>query len=190
MSDMFHLSTNSRYIEPQDFMNLSLSKISLRVRQEPQGVEAAPKQRRSGRWDEISSPEPHSNEAIRKMLDEAIRATEALDQGQPIKWQDPAQLPPAVLTWLKGQKQVLFCDGPINGESDIAITLDKYKTSLSRSERREIERRFPGQGLRMMLRQLMLMQKKHLESLDCAHLDYFHNRFDAVPVQTVVLVGN
>ena len=153
-------------------------------------MEAAPKQRRSGRWDEISSPEPHSNEAIREMLDEAIRATEALDQGQPIKWQDPAQLPPAVLTWLKGQKQVLFCDGPINGESDIAITLDKYKTSLSRSERREIERRFPGQGLRMMLRQLMLMQKKHLESLDCAHLDYFHNRFDAVPVQTVVLVGN
>ena len=101
------------------------------VRQEPQGVEAAPKRRHSGRWGEIFSPEPHSNEANRKMLDEATKATEALGQGQPTKWQDPAQLPPVVLTWLKGQKQVLFYDGPINGESDITITLDKCKTSLS-----------------------------------------------------------
>ena len=159
------------------------------VRQEPQGVEAAPKRRHSGRWGEIFSPEPHGNEANRKMLDEATKATEALGQGQPTKWQDPAQLPPVVLTWLKDQKQVLFYDGPINGESDITITLDKCKTSLSRSERREIERRFPGQGLRTMLGQLMLMQKKHLESLDCAHLDYFHNRFGAVPVQTVCTCG-
>lgn len=132
------------------------------VRQEPQGVEATLKRRHSGRWGEIFSPEPHSNEAIRKMLDEATKATEALDQGQPTKWQDPAQLPPAVLTWLKGQKQVLFYDGPINGASDIAITLDKCKTSLSRSERREIERHFLGQGLRTMLGQLMLGQKSVL----------------------------
>ena len=54
---------------------------------------------------------------------------------------------------------------------------------------REIERRFPGQGLRTMLGQLMPMQKRHLESLDCAHLDYFHNRFDAVPVQAMYLWG-
>jgi hypothetical protein len=68
------------------------------VRQELQGVEAAPKRRHSGRWGEIFGPEPHSNEAIRKVLDEATKSTEALDQGQPTKWQDPAQLPPAVLS--------------------------------------------------------------------------------------------
>jgi len=69
-----------------------------KVCQEPQGVETAPRQRHNGRWDEVFSPEPHSNETIQKMLNKAIRATEALNQRQPTKRQGPAQLPPAVLT--------------------------------------------------------------------------------------------
>lgn len=76
--------------------------------QEPQASTVAPQPSQCGGWYEIFNMHPHSNAEIRTMLDPAIREAEVADQEPSTIWRDPGDLPPAILTWLKGQKQILF----------------------------------------------------------------------------------
>ncbi|KIN07216.1 hypothetical protein OIDMADRAFT_139835 [Oidiodendron maius Zn] len=74
-----------------------------------------------GNWEQFFNKNPHSNLTLIKLLPDAILAV-TLPEIQ--NWLDPSTMPPPVLNWWKGQKQILFYNVRVSGLDNMLPVLE------------------------------------------------------------------
>ena len=106
-------------------------------------------------------------------------------------WHHPSQFPHPVRQWFKGQKDVLFYYGTVSSSTDIEIAFNKcselQQNYASQQGKKEQKKDCQLQG---MLLQLMLMQKKKLDSVTSSNEDLVFNRIDGSTVDAVCPCGS
>lgn len=141
----------------------------------------------SGEWDIYFNKYPHSDSQIRLLLPSAIAAISS-DTEQ--DWITPDQFHPDVLEWFRGQKEVLFCYGPVSGRNDIAEAFEKCTAASKLNQSNDKLDAIPEQTTtKKMLHGLMAIQQEKLKSTTKKFETLSHSRFDGSKVLTKCACG-
>ncbi|OKL56982.1 hypothetical protein UA08_07958 [Talaromyces atroroseus] len=98
----------------------------------------------TGDWDIFFNSTPHSNQAFRELIPEALGALEKCTSD----WQSPSDLPEPVLRWFQGQKEILFYNIPVSSFNDVTRKLETIVPSTRFGQG-------PSEGLGELLIRLM-----------------------------------
>ena len=147
---------------------------------------------RVGEWYQYFEKFPHSNDKTRRLLPAAIETAKLAISRNSTDWHHPSQFPHPVLEWFKGQKDVIFYYGTVSSLADIEIAFKKYselspQNYSSQQPKNQQEKDYQLQG---MLLQLMLTQKKKLDSIIGSHQELIFNRIDGSTVETSCPCGD
>lgn len=121
-----------------------------------------------GVWASCFYKKPHSNDDLRKLIPLALDDLAACESST--DWKQPFDLPHRVLEWFLGQKQILFSSVAISSFQDVLEALERLlETRVSRSRL---------DALQWILRQTLVHQQQHLETVTLSHQQAYHSRFD------------
>ena len=137
---------------------------------------------RNGEWHAYFDQYSYSNNATEASLPAAIEATTLAIESDSKDCHDPSHFPPAVLEWFKGQKDVLFYNGPVSSTKGIEFAFEKC-VDVKEVNKQNVHGEI-GRQLRYVLHQLMLKQQHHLVSQTSANDSLLFNHVDDSTVET------
>ena len=111
-------------------------------------------------WEDTFDEKPHSNNKLRGILAPAIEITTSMLDTD-MDWESPHDFPPPVFEWWKGQKQILFHTGMIQGCSDVLLVYDEIQKRFGYDEMAHITTQ-KSLTLKHALLRCMVRQHRHL----------------------------
>jgi len=108
-------------------------------------------------WEYCFKNTPHSNDRLRKLIPEALAC---LPPGHDFEhWLLPTDLPPAVLEWFQGQREIIFASVSIS-------SLDDVVKALQHIVQQQISESCAERPLAWLLQEVLSYQRRHLATVN------------------------
>ena len=120
-----------------------------------------------GYWHVYFSHWPCSNEELRALVPDALRALDTYDSSH--EWELPTDMPGPVLEWFQGKKEIPFASISDSSFNDIVT---KILGVLSTNPNR-----LSTCSLQQVIRQILTKQQAHLSEIRGRYQDFWHSRF-------------